>query len=222
MRPTLILSILVLGSTVGCLRDTAFHCTRNSDCDNGGSCQSDVGFCSVADPSCATGERFGSSAGTYANQCVGDGVVDAGTDGPVDGMVDAPTGGCPGNYSTIVGGQGTHVYRRVMATDNWQTQRTLCSNVSPSAYLAIPDDLAELQAISMVAGTDAWVGISDLAQENTFVTVANAPATFLPWDVGQPDDQGPGEDCVIIANSSNQLRDERCSNKFRAVCECEP
>ncbi len=210
--------LLVLGALLSssCLRDTSFKCSTNAECGQGGMCERGVGYCSVTDTACTSGSRFGSSAGPYAGQCVGE---DVPTDAPV---VDAPITGCPSNFMAIAGGQGAHVYRSIPMTSSWQSQRTLCSATASAAYLAIPDDLAELQAISTLATDEVWVGISDTATENAFLTVKGVPATFLPWDNNQPDDQGPGEDCVIIHRQSSKLRDERCSDRFRAVCECEP
>ncbi len=138
---------------------------------------------------------------------------------------DAPlTSGCPASFSSITGGQGAHRYRLINATDDWSEQRGACAAMSTSAYLAIPDDAAELAAIAMLSAASAsWVGISDTVTENTFVTVKGAAATFLPWDTNQPDDNGSqGEDCVVIQTSSSKLRDEKCSTNYRAVCECEP
>jgi hypothetical protein len=223
MRAWLVLVVLLSAS---CLRDTSFKCSTNAECGTGGMCEPGVNYCSVADPDCPSGARFGASAGAYANRCVGDGGTnDAGTDssGGADAATDAPVVGCPAGYATIPGGQGNHLYRLVNNSENWQTQRAFCTSTTSSAYLAIPDDLAELTAIATLsAATQSWVGISDMAMENTFVTVNGMPQTFLPWDTGQPNDSGPGEDCVAIQTSTSKLRDERCNNRLRAVCECEP
>lgn len=222
MRIALLLACTLLA---GCLRDTSFRCATSSDCGAGGTCQTDVGFCSEPDPACASGFRFGSSAGSYANECVGgggqpDAGVDASTGG--DASIDAPVpAGCPSGYNTINGGQGTHRYQLINMAENWGTQRAFCAATSSSAYLAIPDDQSELDAIQTLgAAPQVWVGITDSAMENTWRNVKGVVQTFLPWNTGQPDDAGPGEDCVIT--QGNKLSDERCSTKFRAVCECEP
>jgi len=220
MRIALLLACALLA---GCLRDTAFRCTTNAECGAGGTCQTDVGFCSEPDGTCASGHRFGSSAGSYANQCVGDsGQADGGIDSSTDAPTDAPIpAGCPNGFNTINGGEGTHRYRLVNMAESWATQRAFCTALSSSAYLAIPADQNELNAIQTLgAATQVWVGITDSATENTWLNVNGMPQTFLPWENGQPDDANPGEDCVITQN--NKLRDERCGDKFRAVCECEP
>ncbi len=225
MRSVRVLVLVALAS-VSCLRETSYRCSSNTECGNGGTCEPGVGYCSVSDSTCSSGSRFSSSAGSYANQCVGaESPSDAhGGDAPAsDAPIDAPIIGCPSPYTTITGGQGTHRYQVVLMTANWQNQRAFCVSTTSSAYLAIPDDLAELNAIATLsAATASWVGISDLATENTFLTVKGVAASYLPWASGQPDDQGPGEDCVIIETNGSQLRDERCNNKYRAVCECEP
>jgi hypothetical protein len=222
------LSIAACVLLSGCLRDTAFRCATDAECGVKGTCQTDVGYCSEADVGCASGLRFGASAGAYANQCVGEiGAPDAGLDAPgddaaSDAATDAPIAAlCPAEYVTITGGQGTHRYRLVNMAENWQAQRAFCAATSTAAYLAIPDDQNELNAIQTLgAATQVWVGITDAATENTWLNVKGMPQTFLPWDTGQPNDVNPGQDCVAVQN--NRLRDERCSSNYRAVCECEP
>ncbi len=219
---TLAIIIALLGTA--CLRTTEFHCFTNAECGASGVCVPS-GLCSLADASCSSGLRFSDTAGSRANQCVdGNGGVDARVDAPgaIDSSVDAPPAGCPGGYNTITGGQGTHRYRLV-ASDDWAGHRTFCGATSSSAYLAIPDDLGELQAIATLAAAGRfWVGVSDLTTENTFVTVRNTPQTFLPWEAGAPNNGPPTENCVEVISATSQINDERCNTNYVAVCECEP
>ncbi len=224
MHTLLLLGALALSAS--CLRETSYRCSASSECGTGGTCEIGLGYCSIADSTCPSGARFSSSAGSYANQCVG---AEQPTDAQVtdsstlDAPLDAPITGCPNPYQPITGGQANHRYQVVVMTANWQDQRAFCASTSTSAYLAIPDDLAELDAIATLsAASVSWVGISDTVTENMFQTVKNVAATYLPWAGGQPDDQGPGEDCVIIETNGSRFKDERCNTKFRAVCECEP
>jgi len=227
MRGSWLIVVAVAVGSAACLRGTEYRCSSNTECGTGGTCES-VGFCSFTDPNCPSGERFGDSAGALANQCTGSTGQDGGPiDSPtIDGpMIDAPiTVGCPGNYATIAGGQGTHRYRLVVGTANWDQQRAFCVATTSSAYLAIPDDLGELQALATLAGVARfWVGITDQATENTWLTTkGGAAATFLPWVTGAPDDQNPGEDCVEGVTATSQINDERCNTQYVAVCECEP
>jgi hypothetical protein len=229
MRSTAPWWIVVLAMT-GCLRTTQYRCESSSACGVGGVCEAE-GFCSVPDGACASGRRFGDAAGALAGQCVGettpelDGgpeLVDAiATD--ANATVDAPPGpGCPAGYDPLPGAPG-HLYRRLTTTEAWATQQAACAATSSSAYLAVPDDLAELQALATLSGVARfWVGINDLVTEGTFVTVLGAPATFLPWEPGAPNDGGGGEDCVEAISATAQLNDQRCNTKLAAICECAP
>ena len=223
MRASWILIVVIAAGAGACLRSTVYRCSTNTECGTGGSCES-VGFCSFPDTGCATGERFGDSAGPLANQCTGTSGLDGGlTDSPpIDGvMIDSSTTGCPGDYVTITGGQGTHRYR-ILPTGNWMQQRDMCVATTTSAYLAIPDGLGELQALAAFAGaTPFWVGITDSVNEGTWVTVKGTPQTFLPWDSGSPSNGNNSDDCVEGV-SATQLNDERCNTQNVAVCECEP
>jgi len=212
--------------SAACLRTTEFHCSTNAECGAEGVC-APMGLCSVTDLGCASGMRYSDTAGSLANQCVGGGTpVDASViDGPtIDSAIDAPTAaGCPSGYNTITGGQGTHKYRLIAATNDWTTQRDFCAATSSSAYLAIPDDAGEAAAIAtLAAAAHVWVGITDMATEGVFLTVKGATPPFLVWDTGQPSDGPPPEDCVELVSAITKLNDERCNTQYVAVCECEP
>ncbi|MGN6104721.1 MAG: lectin-like protein [Kofleriaceae bacterium] len=210
-------ALLALAAVASCLRTTSFECNEDSDCASRvqGMCES-VGFCSFPDQSCASGRRFGSRSGPYADQCVGGAGPDGGTpDARIDASVDA--GPCPSSYAPING--SAHVYRAISSTATYAAQRDAC--IAEGGYLAVPDDQDELDAILSLGGS-TWVGINDLATEGEYVTSLGAPATFLPWANGEPNDAPPGEDCVRVSSSTRRLSDERCSLSYRAVCECAP
>jgi len=214
--------ILVTAISAGCLRQTEFRCDTNAECGAAGRCEAE-GFCSFFDGACSgTQQRFGESAGTFANQCVGGG--GSGDDGGVDspGTNDDGPAGCPSGYDPLAGAPG-HLYKRVIVGDNWSGQHNSCVATAPGrAYLAIPDDAAELQALFTLAGVaTSWVGINDLQTENTFVNVKGVPQIFLPWASGEPDDTQGGQDCVA-AVSATQIVTEKCNTVFAAICECEP
>ena len=196
----------------GCLRSTSFPCASDPECGTG-TCES-VGFCSFVDATCMGGSRFGEHAGPYAGQCVVDPTADAGVDA-TDAPLDAPAG-CPSDYITVTGGQAGHRYKPRAGNASWQVHRDACAG--EGAYLAIPGAASELQALDALVSGGFFVGISDQATENTWLDVLGAPATFLPWSGGQPDDDSPGEDCVRSFGTS--YSDERCSRTAAAVCEC--
>ena len=218
MVKTLVLALL-LG---GCLRATEYHCADDTAC-SGGTCQPN-GYCSFADPACDSGQRFGDSAGASANTCVGDTGLDGGIDASADAAPpDGPPASCPASYAAIPGGQGNHVYRLVPMPNDWSAQRTACAADGATAHLAIPDDATELGALTNLFNQTPtfWIGITDAATENTFLTVTGAAATFLPWAPGQPNDTG-NSDCVEVNRQARTFNDTRCNEDQRAVCECEP
>jgi hypothetical protein len=227
MRALLLLPFtLPLALNASCLRQTEFNCATNAQCGPSGTCQlvgASVGYCSFPDSEC--GQRFGESAGPYANQCVG---MQGGGDGSITidaRMIDgAPVSGCPASYTALPNAPtNTHRYMRVPQDKNWNEQVAFCMQTSPAtAYLAIPNDAEELTALFTLAGNAPfWIGISDTATEGTFVTVRGATATFLPFAV--PPDGGTTENCV--AATGTNFSDEKCTgggSNRPAVCECEP
>jgi hypothetical protein len=210
-----LIALASLALVAGCLRSSQFACTTNEDCASGGTCEA-VGFCSFADSTCAGGARFGEFSGQYAGKCVDSVGPDAGVDAPPDAMPDAFE--CPAVYTTLTG--APHRYRAITSTTNWNNQKNACA--SDGGYLAIPDDAPELMALTTLNGTtDFWVGLTDSATEGTFLTVRGAPATFLPWATGEPNNQPGVGDCVRTVLATNTIADDRCSTGFRAICECE-
>jgi hypothetical protein len=225
MRTMLVVALLA----TGCLPKTEYKCAANGDCAAGGSICEPTGYCSFADTSCASGQRYGELSGTYANQCVEGAGGDAGVDvdAAVDAQPDAPAVNCPASYTTMV---GVHYYRAIAATATWQAQRTACAADGANTYLAVPDDQAELTGIVMAGGVArVWVGIDDQTTEGTYATVrgGTVPANSPLWDVGEPDDDplvgaGPGDCVVAVDTNGNQIADDRCDRTYPAVCECEP
>jgi hypothetical protein len=212
---------LLLVFAAGCLRSTQFQCATDADCGGGGVCEA-VKFCSFADSSC-DGRRFGDSAGPYSNECTSAAnMPDAGTgsdSGSGGGSDSGGSVGCPAGYDVV--GTLPHKYKVIMMTAAWMNQRDMCAATSSAAYLAIPDDVAELTALDALA-TDYWIGIDDTLTEGTYLTVKGAPAPTLPWATGEPNNGPPEEDCVSARSATNQIATDRCSDKRRAICECEP
>ena len=219
MRAILLLALL---GASGCLPHSDYRCTDNAQCGSTGTCEP-VGFCSFPDTSCSGGSRFGTGAGSYENQCVGDAMTDGGVDAPPLPIDAPPSTGCPSGYLALTGGQATHRYKLITGINDWATQVSACSATSASAYLVIPDDDAEMLALSGLAGAlQYWVGISDTTTEGTYLTVKGVAAIFLPWTTGAPNNAGPGgEDCVAGLSALSKIDDLKCNTKLRAICECE-
>jgi hypothetical protein len=211
---------------VGCIKPAAFECAMDQECEHAGvagTCEP-TRSCSFPDTTCSSGKRYGALAGGYSNQCVGaDWELDAGiSDGHVvDASIDAPPDApsCPASYTTLPGA-GNNRYRVVVEPAPWANQRATCRADSSRVQLAVPDNAAELQAISTFAGADAWIGISDAQLEGSYVTY-NMPATFLPWAANEPDNNG-NQDCVRALAGGTTIETQLCATASVAVCECVP
>ncbi|MBP6628344.1 MAG: hypothetical protein KBG28_13390 [Kofleriaceae bacterium] len=141
---------------------------------------------------------------------------DAGVDGAASRCVGyAPLGALPG------------LYLPVATAATWAEAVAACA--ADGAHLFIPDDDPELVTVTQLAFPTTlwqaldwqWVGISDQAIEGVWRRVDGEPATFLPWDVGQPDDFAMAEDCVQAAPTAG-LNDLGCDQALAYVCECGP
>ena len=131
-------------------------------------------------------------------------------DGTGDGnnTIDGAPRACltSGAYTTLGGIR----YREGTELISWTAARTACQ--ADGADLWVP---TSTQIFNTFAGD--WVGITDVATENTWITIYGTPATFLPFLAGQPDGGGQ-ENCLRATN--NQLEDRACTDMRDYVCEC--
>ena len=210
--------IVIMTGSAGCLKGTVFECATNIDC-GAGNCEL-TGYCSFADTGCESGWRYGEHSADLSGTCVGAETPDGPPgqpDAAIDASIDAGPDLCPTTYAFLGGGLN-HKYRLLGTVLTKNQQETVCQG--DGAYLAIPDDANELTQVTGLSG-NIWVGVSDQVTENMWLTSLGATATFLPWATGEPDDQGPGEDCVM-ATATLLYYDERCGDRHPAVCECVP
>ena len=218
MRTAAICLVLAAAASAGCLRNTQFKCSQDTDCGPLEACEA-VGYCSVPSSTCDSGRSYSDTAGQgLSNACV-PGNINPGPDAGIDAVpIDAPVTGCPSGYASVAG--SAHRYK-ALTNVSWTTAAANCKLTSTSAYLAVPDDAPELVNLATAAvSTPFWVGLEKGAGI-TFVTQKNnAVATFLPWATNQPDTTGQ-KDC-INGISTTEIATDRCNVQNTAVCECEP
>ena len=213
--------LLVAIASAGCLRNTTFKCDQDSECAGAGAdprCTG--GFCTFADSSCTVaGRRYADNSGTSSGQCVGEGDDRGGNEPPIDMMGGEPLPtGCPATGYMTLAGAGTNMYKLINTDRGYIAQRDACA--AEMTYLAIPNNTAELMAITGLNGSNkTWVGINDIVTEGSYQTSLNMPAVFLPWANGEPDNNG-NQDCV--AGTGMTISTEDCGQTFKAVCECTP
>jgi hypothetical protein len=138
--------------------------------------------------------------------------------------VDGPAVGCRADYDSLPGGTPGHVYLRGTSAVTWYRADDACLATGPRAYLAVPNDAAELTALHTLAGGTFWVGVHDRLNDGMFIEERPngmvVPATFPPWATGEPDG-GTSQDCV--AATATTISTEACDVADRPfVCECEP
>lgn len=214
---------LLLLLLAGCLRTTSYTCHDDGACGANGKCES-TGYCSIPDEQC--GRRYDSSAGSLAGTCVGGAMVDAPTSDAhaTDAhAIDAAPFCDPQLFVEIPGGTAGHRYRKIEVAHKWDDQKIGCAGAMGHAYLAIPNDAAELTALATYLAPTFWIGLHRMGSSQNFETVLNPPtaAPYTPWQGGSPTG-GSQNDCVA-AVSSTEIQTDSCtpSTQFPAVCECQ-
>lgn len=168
---------------------------------------------------------------------------DSGDDGPADADGSARDAGdqptvdaapdtapdartCPNDFVAIDGGQPTSRYKFfgfAQSTSNvgdFNHAMTACT--AAGGYIAIPNNEDEIDALDDVSQNPNqpgfWVGITDTAAEGQWRTVLGDPATYLPWQGGQPNG-GTAANCLVAFDE--ELYDVDCAMAaYVFVCEC--
>jgi len=82
-------------------------------------------------------------------------------------------------------------------------------------FLAEPRTPEETNLIELLVlpEEDYWIGLTDVAEEGTFVWVSDFSAPeYTNWGPGQPDDENNNEDCVLLWSKSGlQWNDDLCT-----------
>ncbi|KAI4818243.1 hypothetical protein KUCAC02_011593 [Chaenocephalus aceratus] len=65
----------------------------------------------------------------------------------------------------------------------------------------------------------AWIGLSDIHKEGTWMSSDGCAAKFFSWSSGEPNNHRRREDCGLINfGSANKWNDVPCSNTYSSVC----
>lgn len=115
---------------------------------------------------------------------------------------------------------GKQVGKKVFLTSGekmtFDQVKALCAQFQGS--MATPLNEEENKAIQNVAPEGAFLGITDTQTEGHFVDLTGRAVTYQNWNNNEPNDAGPGEDCVIILTEGT-WNDVTCSYSSLAVCE---
>ncbi len=103
----------------------------------------------------------------------------------------------------------------------WAEAREICQSVD--ADLAVLDDEAEAewlfeQAIR-IQRQDYYFGLTDRAEEGTFVWVDGTPLSYENWHEGEPNDAGGNEDCAHFWGAGGLWNDIPCGFELGFLCE---
>lgn len=120
--------------------------------------------------------------------------------------------------------RGGHPYWFCTRPRTWEEAYANCADLG--AALVNIGDQAELvwvhQTSRSIRDRSIWVSLNDIVSEGVWVDAYGAPATFAPWNAGEPNNSG-GEDCAQLT-ASVLYNDLDCDAGLLSACEelCEP
>ncbi len=139
-------------------------------------------------------------------------------DTPADAFTrDAPTQ-CPIDY--------VNGYRHIATMQTWRAAEADCEDDSAGlTHLLVIDDPSELAAINTAIAADVWIGVvrNPAPDRSTWRwrAVTGGLATFIPWEVDQPDNASSNQLVVALIDASGAARDVDISSSRAALCECD-
>ncbi len=125
---------------------------------------------------------------------------------------------CPDGYAPITGAPAGSQYRVVTSGKSWIDAEHDCEDDGATSHLAILADDAERDAVRGAVSGQAWLGVTDIVAEGTWLEVTSGLAAYRPWNSNEPNDLF-GEDCVELDGGG--FNDEGCGNANVYVCECD-
>ncbi len=186
-------------------------------------CQNTQAICTAPEPD-GDGDGFGCdtdcddtnpSASPAGVEVCGDG-VDNDCSGAADDIADCD---CVERY------RGDHRYLVCPRGRPWFDARAWCA--AYGADLIVVGSAAEgdwaIERAQQIDDKSYWIGLTDLADEGTFVWVDGSPLGYRNWDHNEPNDFGVGagtENCVHYnTERSPDWNDEGCGSALGALCE---
>ncbi len=133
---------------------------------------------------------------------------------------------CPGAGRRISAGATSFCARGDELLD-WEGAGKACKAAGGKlATIATAEEgRALFEALELPSGVPSWrpdegvwIGLSDAAQEGTFVWTSGAGARFTSWAPGQPDDSGGGEDCATLTLGDGKWFDANCGKALPYLC----
>ena len=131
---------------------------------------------------------------------------------------------CAPNFDSIHG----NCYQYSTISSNWIDAELACE--SQGAQLASFDSLSEYEAVmEYYYGSGGrstiitWIGLTDIAEEGSFVWVDGSTSTFRNWDRRQPDNTKGAEHCTFIWDTTDRKwNDAPCYLLYYSLCKLSP
>ena len=113
-------------------------------------------------------------------------------------------------------------YKAYNQSKTWKEAQEICH--ADGSSLAVPWDSVTNEIIrGLIPGQRTIIGLTDMAEEGTWLTVHEAPLRFKHWNENEPNDgnDNQNEDCGFMNKETGRWNDDICNAEDTFVCQFE-
>ena len=126
----------------------------------------------------------------------------------------------PTDYTHVENSWGKSFYKIYTEKKNYGDAKAQCE--SDRTFLAIPRSEAENDFIAgLIPNENIWIGLNDIDEEGTFVSVDDKEVSYTKWLYGEPNDSGNEDGVEIIGDresSNGYWNDKSTKIQNQFVC----
>ena len=108
-------------------------------------------------------------------------------------------------------------YRFSSEATDWANAKYICE-CGGADLVAISSEAEDAFVNSLIGSEESWIGLNDLATQETYVWTDGTTFSYDNWNTNQPSNTNNKQDCVKI-KTNGKWDDVTCKKEIKYVCE---
>ena len=112
---------------------------------------------------------------------------------------------------------GNRCYKFSPEATDWASAKYLCE-CGGADLVSIASQAEDNFVASLIGSEESWIGLNDLATQETYVWTDGTTFSYNNWNTNQPSNTNNNQDCVKM-KTDGKWDDVTCSKSIKYVCE---